>query len=82
MLQLKLLNTGLIGRDGGALDGNAVLLGSLSGIDGDLVIGLVTVLQTQVVVLQVDIEVSAKSVSPGSTDDENEDEESQSGTYG
>ena len=46
LLQLELLNTGLIGGDGGALDTDTVLLDSLSGINGDLVIGLITVLQT------------------------------------
>jgi hypothetical protein len=46
LLQLELLNTGLIGGDGGALDTDTVLLDSLRGINGDLVIGLVTVLET------------------------------------
>lgn len=70
LLQLEFLNTGLIGRDGGALDSNAILLGSLGGVNGDLVVGLVTVFQAQVVVLQVDVEVSTslKSQHPGSTE--------------
>lgn len=46
LLQLELLNTGLIGGDGGTLDTDTVLLDSLGGINGDLVIGLVTVLKT------------------------------------
>ena len=46
LLQLEFLNTGLIGGDGCTLDTNTVLLDSLGGIDGDLVIGLVTVLKT------------------------------------
>jgi len=46
LLQLELLDTGLIGGDGGALDTNTILLDSLGGINGDLVIGLVTVLET------------------------------------
>ena len=46
MLQLKLLDTGLVGRDGGALDTNAILLDGLGRIDSDLVVGLITVLQT------------------------------------
>jgi hypothetical protein len=57
LLQLELLNTGLIGGDGGTLDTNTVLLNSLGGIDGDLVIGLITVLNTQIVVLEIDIEI-------------------------
>lgn len=44
LLQLELLDTGLIRSDGGALDTDAILLDGLSGVDGDLVIGLVTVL--------------------------------------
>lgn len=46
LLQLELLHTSLIGSDGGALDTNAILLDGLSGFDGNLVIGLVTVLDT------------------------------------
>jgi hypothetical protein len=46
LLQLELLNTGLIGGDGGTLDTDTVLLDSLGGINSDLVIGLITVLQT------------------------------------
>ena len=46
LLQLELLNTGLIGSDGGALDTDTILLDGLSGLGGDLVIGLVTVLKT------------------------------------
>mgnify|MGYP006902565186 CR=1 FL=1 len=57
LLQLELLNTGLIGGDGGTLDTNTVLLNSLGGIDGDLVIGLITVLNTQIVVLEINIEI-------------------------
>lgn len=57
LLQLELLNTGLIGGDGGALDTDTVLLDGLGGINGDLVIGLITVFDTEIVVLEVDIEV-------------------------
>lgn len=57
LLQLELLNTGLIRGDRGTLDTDTVLLNSLGGIDGDLVIGLITVLNTQIVVLEIDIEI-------------------------
>jgi hypothetical protein len=57
LLQLELLNTGLIGGDSGTLDTNTILLDSLGGINGDLVIGLVTVLNAEIVVLQVDVEI-------------------------
>lgn len=45
LLQLELLDTSLIWGDGGTLDADTVLLDSLGGLDGDLVIGLITVLQ-------------------------------------
>jgi len=35
LLQLELLDTGLIGGDGGALDADLVLLDGLGGIDRD-----------------------------------------------
>ena len=47
----------LVGRDRGALDADAVLLGRLGGVDRDLVVGGVAVLDRQVEVLQVDVEV-------------------------
>lgn len=46
LLQLELLDTGLIGGDGRALDTDTILLNGLSSLDGDLVIGLVTVFNT------------------------------------
>lgn len=89
LLQLELLNARLIGRDGGALDGNAILLGSLGGLNGDLVVGLVTVFQTQVVVLQVNVEVSTShslSIRDQPKHENGSEGESgrgsQSGTYG
>ena len=57
LLQLELLNARLIGGDGGALDTDGVLLDGLGGINSDLVVGLVAVLEAEVVVLEVDIEV-------------------------
>ena len=46
LLQLEFLNTGLIGGDGSALDTDTILLDGLGGLNGDLVIGLVTVFET------------------------------------
>lgn len=46
LLQLELLDTALVRSDGGALDANAILLDSLGRVDGDLVVGLVAVLET------------------------------------
>lgn len=57
LLELELLDALLIGGDGRALDTDRVLLDSLGGIECYLVVGLVTVGQAQVVVLQVDVEV-------------------------
>jgi hypothetical protein len=57
LLQLELLNTSLIGSDGSTLDTDRVLLDGLSSINGDLVVGLVTVLKTEIIVLEVDVEV-------------------------
>lgn len=46
---------GLIRSDGGALDSHAVLLGGQCGVNGDLVISLVTVWEPQVEILELDI---------------------------
>ena len=46
LLQLELLNASLIGSDGGALDTDTILLDSLGRVDGDLIVGLITVLET------------------------------------
>lgn len=56
LLELKLLDARLVGGDGGALDTHRVLLNGLGGIDGDLVVGLVTVLEAEIIVLEVDVE--------------------------
>ena len=57
LLELELLDTLLVGGDGGALDADRVLLDGLCSIERDLVVGLVAVRQAQVVVLEVDVEV-------------------------
>ena len=50
-------HTGLIGGDGGALHSHTVLLGGQCGVYGDLVVGLVTVWEPQVEILELDIHV-------------------------
>ena len=57
LLELELFDARLIGRDGRALDGDAVLLGGVGRIDRDLVVGLVAVLHAEVVVLEVHVDV-------------------------
>jgi len=57
LLEIELLDTRFIGSDRGALDTNVVLLDRLSSLDGHAVLGLVTVRQTQVEVLDVNVEV-------------------------
>lgn len=57
VLELELLDTSLVGGDGSALHTDRVLLDGLSGINGDLVVGLITVLEAEIVVLEVDVQV-------------------------
>ncbi|AFT99004.1 NADP-dependent isocitrate dehydrogenase [Nocardia brasiliensis ATCC 700358] len=57
LLQAEFLDAGLVRRDGGAFDADAVALDRLGGIDGDLVVCLVPVLDAQVVVLEVHVEI-------------------------
>src|SRR3954463_730725 len=56
-LQAELLDARLVRRDGRALDPDAVALDGLGRVDRDLVVGLVALLDAEVVVLQVDVEV-------------------------
>jgi len=56
-LQLEFLDTLLVGGDGGALDGDVVLQGGVGGVDGDLIVGLVSVFHAEIVVLEVDVAV-------------------------
>ena len=57
MLELELLHSGFVGRDGGAFDADAVFLDGFRGVEGDLVVCFVSVGEAEVVVFQVDIEV-------------------------
>lgn len=57
LLQVELLDSCLIRGDGGALDTDSVLLDSLSGLKGDLVIGGVSVLHTKIKIFDLEIEV-------------------------
>lgn len=57
LLQLEFLHASLVRGDGRALDANRVLLDGLGSVQCDLVVGLVAVLEPQVIVLKVDVEV-------------------------
>jgi hypothetical protein len=57
LLELELLDSLLIRCDSRALDTNRVLLDSLGGIESDLVVGLITVGQTKIVVLEVNVQI-------------------------
>lgn len=54
---LKTFNSGFIGGDGGAFNSHVVLLGGQGRVDGDLVVSLVTVWQTQVKILQLNVDI-------------------------
>jgi hypothetical protein len=62
LLELELLDTLLIRSDGCALDADRVLLDSLGGIECYLVVGLITVWQTKIVVLEVNVEVGVNKL--------------------
>ena len=57
LLQLELLHSRLIRSDRRTLDAHTVLLDRLRRIERDLVVGLITVRQAQVVVLDVELKV-------------------------
>ena len=59
LLEVEFGDTGLVGGDGCALDTNFASLDGLSGIDSDLVISSVTVLNTQIEVLDVEVEMGS-----------------------
>jgi hypothetical protein len=57
LLEPELRDPVLVGGDSGAFHTHAVLLDGVRGVDGDLVVGGVALLDRQVVVLKVDIQV-------------------------
>jgi len=57
LLEPKLLDARLVGRDRRALDADAVLEDRVGRVDGDLVVGRVAVRQAEVVVLDGKVEV-------------------------
>jgi len=59
LLEAVFLHAGGVGGDGRAFDGDAQAFGGLGGIDRDLVICLVAVLEAEVVVLGPEVDVGA-----------------------
>ncbi len=57
LLEAELLDPGLVRRDRRALDPDAVLLDRVGGVDRDLVLGLVPLLDREVEVQELDVEV-------------------------
>jgi len=57
LLQLEFFNSFLIRGNSGALDTDFVFLNSMSSINGDLVIGLISVFNAQIIVLNVKVNV-------------------------
>lgn len=57
LLQFELFHARLVGCDSGALYSNRILLDGFGGIQCDLVVRLITVGQTQVVVLEVNVQI-------------------------
>ena len=51
----RTFHTGLVRGDGGTLDSHTVLLGGQRRVDGDLIVGLVTVWKPQVKILELDV---------------------------
>ena len=57
MLEVEFLDTSLIRSDSGALNTNFASLDCFSAIDGDLIVGGITVFDAKVVVLNVEVQV-------------------------
>ena len=57
LLELEFFDARFVGRDGRAFDADAVLLDRVGGVDGDLVVGRVAVLDAEVEVFEVDVEI-------------------------
>lgn len=55
---LETFHSGFVGCDGSTFNRHVVLLCGDGGVDGDLVISLVAVWQTQVVILQFHIDIA------------------------
>ena len=57
MLESELLNSLLIRSDGSALDGNLAFLGGFGRVNSNLIIGGISVLDGQVIILDVEVKI-------------------------
>lgn len=57
LLKTEFLNSSFIRGDGGALDTDLALLDGSSGVQSDLIIGLITILHAEVKVLDVNVQI-------------------------
>ena len=57
LLEAKFGDPSFVGGDGGALNGDTVLPGCVGRIDGDLIVGLVPLLDGKIVILEINIQV-------------------------
>ena len=57
LLEVEFLDSGLIRGNGGALDTNLVLLDGMSCVNGHLIVSLVSVLNAEIVVLNIEIKI-------------------------
>ena len=57
LLEAKLLDAGLVRCDGGAFDADMLALDRLGRVDGHLIVGGITVLDAQIVIVEIHIEI-------------------------
>lgn len=57
LLKVEFLHARLVGGDSCALNTHRVLLDSLCGVDRDLIVRLISIWQSKIIVLEVDIQV-------------------------
>ena len=57
LFQVKLFHSRLIGRDRRTFNPDGILLNGSGGLQGDLIVGLVTVGEAEIIVLEIDVEV-------------------------
>lgn len=57
LLEVELLDTVLIGGDGGTLDSDLVQLDGVGGLNSDLILSCVSVLNGEIVILKINIDI-------------------------